>query len=630
MPVLTALNPSIAANIALKKSHHPQHQHQSRRAAAHLKSKAARAAAAAAAVADQPNMGGRRTENLSSEVGKPVPHNVNGRVAASAETVVGAGFPTAADDNYHPGRQPLAPWPAAPQGLPPTPRFAVSEEIATKHHSVSRQATVETGEVVPLARQRGHKAPVKRTAPVVQPVQEEKLPTVFPASPIIEDDIKIIPSPSELLKTANEQARLNAATGLSDWMSDAIWQLCNDATVSTESFVSPSQRRSVPFTSTAVPPPFRRFVSQTIYQVSASPASLMLALWFVFRLPIGLVGSDLSTVDELERAFVEDLSASRRDIPWRLFILGVTLSNKWLEDNTFTTKTWHEVTGLSIASMRSLESKTLALFAWTLGPQPRQWRQWLDHLRRRELKSNVIGAERVSSSTKSPIQVLEDLMAEADAMIIAEPLPTSMSESVTEHLLIPTTPYHAAYPSPEASPTALAPHASNDSTSVAKQRRVEQVLPLFPRVDAPRRLNTPAVWDPSSTALDSPITQPPRKMRPMYEAVQRPAHPAYPLSPPYEQPSYGVQQVQGYPPQADYPARQPAAYYDQQVYGYAPIHTQPQSQYAMISYPTQPQPVPERSWYDPKSLPRSVMGGMASEARGHSAWPTFAGSLRTF
>lgn len=92
-----------------------------------------------------------------------------------------------------------------------------------------------------------------------------------------------------------------------------------------------------------MPPPFKRFAQQTIYQVSASAGSLLLAIWYIRRLPIGpaytALGEKIVLTDK-ERAFRDDLLALRSEIPWRLLVLGLTLSNKWLEDNTFTTKTW--------------------------------------------------------------------------------------------------------------------------------------------------------------------------------------------------------------------------------------------------------------------------------------------------
>lgn len=70
----------------------------------------------------------------------------------------------------------------------------------------------------------------------------------------------------------------------------------------------------------------------------------MLALWYISRLPIGplyTTAGEKVLFGEKERAFREDLLTTRSEIPWRLLVLGLTLSNKWLEDNTFTTKTWY-------------------------------------------------------------------------------------------------------------------------------------------------------------------------------------------------------------------------------------------------------------------------------------------------
>jgi hypothetical protein len=45
-------------------------------------------------------------------------------------------------------------------------------------------------------------------------------------------------------------------------------------------------------------------------------------------------------LNEKEQVFWSDLTM-RAEIPWRLLVPGLTLSNKWLEDNTFTMKTWY-------------------------------------------------------------------------------------------------------------------------------------------------------------------------------------------------------------------------------------------------------------------------------------------------
>lgn len=172
---------------------------------------------------------------------------------------------------------------------------------------------------------------------------------------------QLVPSPSELLKIANEQARANAATFLSDWISEAVWEISVPLMGGHEyvlaSFYDAFPVANYPVTcfrsspghghlrrpsagnvKLVAPPPFKRFAQQTIYQVSASAGSLLLALWYINRLPVRV--SRMGELSELEVAFQEDLMAMPSEIPWRLLVLGLTLSNKWLEDNTFTTKTW--------------------------------------------------------------------------------------------------------------------------------------------------------------------------------------------------------------------------------------------------------------------------------------------------
>ncbi|KAF8321466.1 uncharacterized protein EI90DRAFT_3079098, partial [Cantharellus anzutake] len=263
-----------------------------------------------------------------------------------------------------------------------------------------------------------------------------------------------------------------------------------------------------------VPPPFRRFVQQTIYQVSASAASLILALWYIHRLPIP--------------CFRDDLLSSRNEIPWRILVLGLTLSNKWLEDNTFTTKTWHEVTGLSMASMRSLEMKALAIFSWVLGPQPDEWLAWISQLRRRELSTiHTIGSEReyrlANGAVKKPVQVLDELIAEVNGNDIefdTFPAVTSCESPLLDDLDPSVGCFDASqqeiHPRLEMLWHTRTVETLNRDAGSCRPHTIHR--DLFPRI--------PGIWDPTDTALDSP--QPPRP-RPSYEAVQRP--PVAPIPP---------------------------------------------------------------------------------------------------
>ena len=78
---------------------------------------------------------------------------------------------------------------------------------------------------------------------------------------------------------------------------------------------------------------------------------ILLALWYIARLPVnfGAVGLGPDHIKEL-RFRVELLGDNRCNIdkdmletnaPFRLVVLGCMLANKWLDDHTFSNKTWY-------------------------------------------------------------------------------------------------------------------------------------------------------------------------------------------------------------------------------------------------------------------------------------------------
>ncbi|KAF8319747.1 hypothetical protein DL93DRAFT_115783 [Clavulina sp. PMI_390] len=302
------------------------------------------------------------------------------------------------------------------------------------------------------------------------------------------------------------------------------------------------------------PPSFKRFAQQTIYQVSASAGSCFLALWYIEHLPIGPVLSDIDNLiiyDTPQRSFRDDLIATRAEIPWRLLTLGLTLANKWLEDNTFTMKTWNEVTGLNIGMMKVLEAKALGLFNWILNPDMGLWEEFLHKLRHREVMIHAghlpgaIGSERRLSMSfsepatlKRPIRVIDELIAEAAASKVVK-------EPVFPGAVPPFSPVETASSAPSPVSPATSVADSFGSVSAASSvRSIPHPLPSphaepewsarraswtseinfdFARDDPPvvfgghsRRVKTPAEWNP---LVDESVG---RRTRPVYEAVQRP------------------------------------------------------------------------------------------------------------
>ena len=80
------------------------------------------------------------------------------------------------------------------------------------------------------------------------------------------------------------------------------------------------------------------------------PSAIFLALWYIVRLPVffGPVGLTPEHVKEMrfraELLGEAHLGTDREMIeayaPFRLILLGCMLANKWLDDHTFSNKTW--------------------------------------------------------------------------------------------------------------------------------------------------------------------------------------------------------------------------------------------------------------------------------------------------
>lgn len=90
------------------------------------------------------------------------------------------------------------------------------------------------------------------------------------------------------------------------------------------------------------------------------PSAILLALWYIVRLPVffGPVGLGPEQVKELRfRAELlgsapggADSESLETDAPFRLILLGCMLANKWLDDHTFSNKTWYVLTNHSAIS----------------------------------------------------------------------------------------------------------------------------------------------------------------------------------------------------------------------------------------------------------------------------------------
>ncbi|KAK0563142.1 hypothetical protein OC861_004959 [Tilletia horrida] len=125
---------------------------------------------------------------------------------------------------------------------------------------------------------------------------------------------------------------------------------------------------------------FARFAHQVLSQTLLSPTAFMLGLLYILRVPSLVLASDGNVKDEARALFAEPPSAA----PFKLFTLGMMIANKQLDDNTFTNRTWQEVTGIPLLDLNKLERFYLERCHFEINVPPEVWYAFLGRLRDRE------------------------------------------------------------------------------------------------------------------------------------------------------------------------------------------------------------------------------------------------------
>ncbi|CAE6472297.1 unnamed protein product [Rhizoctonia solani] len=272
------------------------------------------------------------------------------------------------------------------------------------------------------SRHRPQRVPVFRNDnwPPRPPAQPLPAPS-FLGSPDSDTLLRALPTPSFVTppedppKPAAPSKTVIAASAvpLADWFADVVWAL----------YLGPVQAVATGGNSglagaDKAPQPLAAFVHAVLSQTLASPQCAALGLYYLVRLPVRLgstavnatrlwnVGVDAeghtayTSVPDRKHAaragFVAELyGPGAEDVPYRLAALALMLGNKWLDDHTFTNKTWHEVTHLSLPRLTALEQRALECFNYSLGVPNDDWRAWLGVLKE--------GAQGAVASSPAPI-----------------------------------------------------------------------------------------------------------------------------------------------------------------------------------------------------------------------------------
>lgn len=149
-----------------------------------------------------------------------------------------------------------------------------------------------------------------------------------------------------------------------------------------------------------VSPAFRHFVHQVLAQTLLTPSAVVLALYYVQLFPAA-IDADAETALGL-------VSQPTSTTPFKLLTLGLMMANKFLDDNTFLNKTWHEVTGIPLAELNKMETYFLCRTQFHLSLSDAAWRQHLTRLREAEQGSSDERSDRTHV-----LETLDALLDEA-------------------------------------------------------------------------------------------------------------------------------------------------------------------------------------------------------------------------
>lgn len=189
-------------------------------------------------------------------------------------------------------------------------------------------------------------------------------PPVFPtlAEPPKEQDPHpdtITSSPTLGYKTLSEP--------LAEWMATYVWKVCTTGFGLPHAFSQPSYVSSyshlscltliyicsinAPVYPTAAPSYLAPSIHSLLLATLLQPSAALLAVWYIVRLPVYFGAAPLSVELVKEKAFKSTLLAdgctgfdsdtSEGSATFRLVVLGCMLANKWLDDHTFSNKTWY-------------------------------------------------------------------------------------------------------------------------------------------------------------------------------------------------------------------------------------------------------------------------------------------------
>ncbi|KAI1308438.1 hypothetical protein EDD11_004289 [Mortierella claussenii] len=168
----------------------------------------------------------------------------------------------------------------------------------------------------------------------------------------------------------------------------------------------PRHRRMLSESEIVQPKPmFRKFCLDVLSATLLSPSVILLSLKYIQQLMINLKESNkiVNTGDGAE---------------YRFFTGALILANKFLDDNTFTNKTWADITGMKIKDVNHLEMQFLNGIDFRLFTSSSHYSEWLANLTQFTSmympSQHPVACQQQAAAAQSPISPMDHTSAPVD------------------------------------------------------------------------------------------------------------------------------------------------------------------------------------------------------------------------
>ncbi|KAI4518335.1 hypothetical protein GGG16DRAFT_110834 [Schizophyllum commune] len=203
---------------------------------------------------------------------------------------------------------------------------------------------------------------------------------------------------------------------LAEWITNYVWQVCT-----TGLSLQPLYSQGVPVPGFPSTPPssIATAVHSLLLSTLLQPSAVFLAIWYIVRLPVYFGPTALGPDHVKEHRFRHELLGGYTDpdtimqsAPFRVIVLGCMFANKWLDDHTFSNKTWQAITNIPIQSINRLESLALAIFDFNMSVPPTAWSHWLSHVMNYHLALSPPSHQPIGRPSSNPHLIVKRVIDE--------------------------------------------------------------------------------------------------------------------------------------------------------------------------------------------------------------------------